>query len=449
MRSALALLVALAVGCGARTSLPGPLAQGGGAGGEGGQGGQGGHGGVGAGGAGGAPPSLCQALEVLEPALQPAFAANTSARDPWLLAGPSDRVLALSRRVLLEGPFGVTDQVDLAGFDGWGAWPPDPGEALSLTPTASLPFAAHGGDAPSFALAVTLPGDACDVAGLYGLPAPLALPATSACPSAPLAAATAGDGSRLRAFDVPTQQAGNPSRRLRAEVLDPAGAVLAVASDACAGTPLVADVVARGDFFLLAHAVGAPWSGCLAGEDLPPASSGAAVAVRRLGPAVDEPVVAWTGTDDVVFVRLLPRTGGAWLILRESGASALIQPGAVALPLGPDGPVGAPFEVTSPASFGVAAAAYGEGFVTAHADVLDPSAPQIVVRLWGPTGALEAETSFSTSDAWLSGADRLSLVASTEARAILVAFVGGDPGPSPGGQLHVRRIDCVDPARGP
>ena len=90
----------------------------------------------------------------------------------------------------------------------------------------------------------------------------------------------------------------------------------------------------------------------------------------------------------------------------------------------------------------MAVAALGGGFVVAVVDFLDPSAPTILLSVYSEAGQLLTETSFSTNGAWLNG-DRLSLIASPDARSFLVGWTGNES--APGSELFVRRFDCALP----
>jgi hypothetical protein len=173
----------------------------------------------------------------------------------------------------------------------------------------------------------------------------------------------------------------------------------------------------------------------------PQNAPGRRLLLRRLQGSEVETSVVHEGMDDLVYARILPRNGGAWVLHRESGASALIQPPGMALRLDAGTPAGEEFPVTPPGAGRMASAAFGDGFVVAFVDAIDPSAPTVVVRVYDANGTLAAESAFGTSAAWLQG-DRLTLVASPDARSFLVGWIGEKA--SPGAETFLHRFDCVD-----
>ena len=164
--------------------------------------------------------------------------------------------------------------------------------------------------------------------------------------------------------------------------------------------------------------------------------------VRRLSPGGSAAATVYEGTDDLVLTRLLRRSEGAWLIFQESGASALLQPPAMAMRLAADGVPGAPFVITDPGLGQVAVAALGDGFAVAVVDAIDPSAPTIRLRVFSAEGSALSEASFSTSGAWLVN-DRLTLLGSPDGTQLLVGWVGTTP--DQGSRVFLRRFDCLKP----
>ena len=164
--------------------------------------------------------------------------------------------------------------------------------------------------------------------------------------------------------------------------------------------------------------------------------------LRRFQGATEESFFVADGFDDMVYARILPRKGGSWIFYRESGASAEVQPPGMAVPFGIDSTEGAAFPITHDGSGPMAVAALAGGFVVAFAALINPSAPSVIVRVYSATGTLTAESSFSTSTAWLN-VDRLTLVASPDGNSFLVGWTGTNAGP--GSAMFVRRFDCVNP----
>ncbi len=142
----------------------------------------------------------------------------------------------------------------------------------------------------------------------------------------------------------------------------------------------------------------------------------------------------------MVYARLLPGKTNPWLVFRESGASAVLQPPGMALPIGLHGGSGAAFPITDAGAGQMAVAALDDGLVVATVDAVDPSAPTIILRVYSSAGLVIAATSFSTNNAWLSG-DRLALVASPDGTRFLVGWTGFKA--TPGTALFVRRFGCV------
>lgn len=458
-----ALLITVAA-CGARGSLPGA---GGGPGAGGAPGGGGGPGvgpgvgggpgvGPGGGGGGGSPPTgFCPALVEVEPAIElPALSPADEARAPLLLRLPEGRVAVLAGYTPIESPGVMPATITAVTLAPWGSWPPAPGPHGVLDGAADLvPFVAKR-EPQAGAIALGLqrwpmsapPG--CNLAAHYGVspdappgPAALQVLLNGSCNDRPVGVATAGNGLHFTATDADLLPG---IRGLVAVVLDASGNTVNLPPPRCASTPLVGDVLPRDQRFLFAHASGDP-DECFVAPSQPPPGPARRLLLRRIGPNEDTEEVVYTGFDDLVAVHLLPRADGAWLVHRESGASAEQQPPALAMRLGPGNAVGAPFEVTAAGTDRFAAASLGDGLVTAFTDSLDPSASTVVLRVFSPEGEASGEASFSTNGAWLAW-DRMAVLGGrdpgTGAGSVLVAWVGAGNGSDPR-RVWLRRFDCV------
>jgi hypothetical protein len=472
----LSLTLTLAA-CGARAGLDEPSWSAGasgpggagatGQGGLGGAGGAAGSGGAGAsgaaGGAGGAG-LLCASLELVEPLYVPPPVPGTYCWAPWLVATSDEHVVALSTRLAVESPGPVPHLAARTTFSPWASWPPSLAqEAMPLVTARLVPFVASAeppapgepSDPGSFAMAVSLTEPGCQRGALFDAPAgPLVDPLTDlstpgTCEDWPLAVARSAS-LRLVSFDVPSALPGvDGVRRALTTIYDDAGGVLPPGPSWCARSPLHGQAIPSpdGEGLWLAHGVGYPSAACEAGEDLVPPDVARGVVLRRVGLGVDEASLVYAGVDDVPFVRLTPRSDGAWLVVRESGASAVLEPPALALRVHLDGAVGTPIELTTPGASVVGVGAFGDGLAVVMLDAIDPSAPTVIVRVFDASGALDAETSFGTSEAWASF-DRLSVVAAPDGSSLLVGYAGDLGVGAAGPELIVRRLDCVPPGEG-
>ena len=450
-------LVLAAAACGARGALPGV----GGGSGEGGgpnagggpstSGGPGTGGGAGGdGGSGGAPSGFCPALIAVEPTLElPAPSPSDNAGAPLLLRLTEGRVLVLAGFTPAESPGPVPTVLAGVALEPWGSWPPAAGpHSVFDTAADSAPFTARREpQGETLALAFQrFPTNAppgCQLGAYYGLspdappgPTALQLLLNGSCDDAPIAIATAGNGLHFVANDIALLPG---VRGVVAHVLDASGAPVHSLPPLCASTRIPGDVLPREQRFLFAHAAGDP-DECFGAPNALP-GPGRRLLLRRISADEDETTELYAGTDDLVDVRLLPRADGAWLLARESGASALVAPPGFAMRLGPGDAVGDPFEVTATGSDRMAAAALGDGFVTAFTDSIDPSAPTVILRVFSPEGAASAEASFSTNGAWFTN-QRLALLGAPGPGSILVAWVGQPSGDGPQ-SLLLRRYDCV------
>lgn len=402
-------------------------------------------------GPGGAPSIFCAGLAGVEPLIElPASDMNRAARDPWLELLAQGDVLALSRREPFEGPTLIPSVIDSVRLDPWGSWPPPihpPASVADSMPDVSFVSATE--PKGTFALAtVPFPMNAppgCDLTASFGIspdappgPAAMTFHVAGNCDDFPLAVATTDDGSHFVAYDLFLgDKGGLPLRGSAIEVLDGSGNILAQPTFACASTRFVGDVLATATTFLFVQS---------ASDSLDCSVSGTTrrLFLRRFQGATEESFVVADGFDDMVYARILPRKGGSWIFYRESGASAEVQPPGMAVPFGIDSAEGPAFPITHDGSGPMAVAALAGGFVVAYADLIDPSAPSIIVRVYSPTGTLVTQTSFSTSSAWLNG-DRLTLIASPDGVSFLVGWTGTTGKPGSGAAMFVKRFDCSIP----
>lgn len=459
------LLAGALAACGARSNIldasgastSGAGAQGGGGASTTGQGGAGaqGGGGAGQGGAGaqgGGLPTVCSQLVEVGSIAQPASNPGFAFRDPLLLPRAQGGALLLARSIQLESPGPVPSRVDAVPFQPWGAWPPAfPAPKFAHPVTNPVAFAASMEPGGTFALGVEpFPMNAppgCPLDTVYGIspdapqwPNLFMFALEGGCEDTPLAVASAADKLHFAAADIAESFAGGPQRGLIFTVFDEGGKVLIPPKPLCASTPHVGDVIAGKQNFLFAHSQ-APNGVCNAPGDLPgPASL---VVLRRLSAKGSKAGTVYQGTDDLVLTRLLPRSEGAWLILRESGASAVVQGPALAMRISADDGPSEPFAISLPSAQQVVAAPLGDGFAVAEVDAIDPSAPSILLRVYSAEGELQAQGGFSTNGAWLLHQNRLALLGSPDGRQLVVGWIGQASDLS--SSLFLHRFDCVIP----
>jgi hypothetical protein len=409
---------------------------------------------TGSGGSGGGPSLFCSSLVAIEPRVElPARIGATAARDPLLQLLFKGVVVALVRSEMSNAKGKLPGTIDAFRLEPWGAWPPVAPPAVRVSDSvadstfvAGVEYLGPGTFDVSFDQFSAIEANGCAFTALYGVLPEATLSGDAVvgavttgqvpCGDLPLSVATADDGSFFFAVDLILANSGPSSRTLIAQFIGsgPDGATLL--EPACASTHFVADVLTDAAGFHLVHSTSGPCG-----------TGGAGVANRlvlhRIEAGNDQSAVVYEGVDDLVFARLLPRQGGNWLIYRESGASALVQPPGMALQLGADGAPGASFAVTDAGTDRLAAAPFGDGFAVAFVDSLDPSAKTILVRVYSAQGTLRAQTSFSTGGALLNG-DRLTLTPSPDATSLLVGWTGQGSNPA----MFLRRFDCspaVDP----
>jgi hypothetical protein len=401
-------------------------------------------------GPGGGPTVLCSGLVAVEPLVElPPSDAKSDAHDALLQLLAQGDVLALMRREAIEGPTADPSLITSVRLDPWTAWPPALQPPVNVVANAAaVPFVSGVEPTGTFALGfVPFPANApsgCDVQATYGLspdappgPSALTVPVKSNCNDFLIGIATAGDGTHLIAHDLfEGDITGGLERGLAVELTDAAGIPFGPPSVICASERFVGDVLPTATGFLFVQS-GPDSHDCFSNVG-PPRQ----LFLRRFEGMDEKSILAHDGVDNLVYARILPRNGGTWLLYRESGASAAVQPPAMALPFGTDSAAGAAFPISDPGAGRIAAAAsLGGGFVVAIVDSLDPTAPTVTLRVYSAQGALTAQTSFPTNDAWLSG-DRVTLVGSPDSTSVLIGWTSTSG--SDTAAMFVRRFDCVN-----
>lgn len=448
-----AALLVFAAACGARTTLRDP--GGGAAAGSGGTGSTATATSVTTGpgsGPGGGPILACQSLISVEPAVEvPTSDGTTAARDPRLLLLGTGDVLALVRGETPTPTGDLPSTVASVRLEPWKLWPPTlHAPNVIYQPGYKAPFVAAVEPQGTFALGVErFPLNnptGCDLDAFFGLapdapgpgPGSVSQSMPGTCDDAPIGIATAGDGTHLVANDLNFGGGSPVSRILQSVLLDAKGGLLATLGPYCASNRFVGDMLPIAGSLFFVHS-SSDNGQCPSS----PGPQGVArhLVLHRLHGQIDSTETMYDGEDDMVYARLLPRPGGAWLIFRESGASALVQPPGMAMPIGLQQGSGSAFPITTtPGAGQMAVAALGGGFVVAVVDSVDPSAPTVLLSVYSGEGMLLTETSFSTNGAWLNG-DRLSLIASPDSTSFLVGWTGNKS--APGSELFVRRFDCA------
>lgn len=400
-------------------------------------------------GPGGGPTGFCAELVAVEPLVElPPSDAKSAAHDALLqLLGQGD-VLALMRREAIEGPTMDPSTISAVRLEPWAAWPPTIHPPVNVVAnSAAVPFVSGIEPTGTFALGISpFPANAppgCNLQAIYSItpdappgPGALTVQLDGKCDDFPVSVATAGDGTHFVANDVPVvDKNGSPARGIVLHVLSTDGTTIKTPTHICASGRLVGDVLSTEKGFVFVQSGTA---------DFDCGSTGVArqLYVRRFEGGSEVAFVAVDGNDDMVYARILPRSGGSWLIHRESGASAEVQPPGMAIRVGAEGPVGEPFPISDAGERRLAAAAaLGGGFVVAIVDSLGPSAPTVTLRVYSAEGALTAQTSFPTNDAWLSG-DRVTLVGSPDGTSVLIGWTNISGGAA--AAMFVRRFDCVN-----
>jgi predicted small lipoprotein YifL len=400
-------------------------------------------------GPGGGPSFACPALLSVEPAVEvPTFDGAAAARDPLLQLLGTGGVLALVRGEATNTPDSLPGPVAAVRLEPWALWPPTLHPSKMIYPIGGAgPFVSGVEPEGTFALGVERSPAAnpkgCGIDAVFGisLDAPgqdIVVPSVDAtCDDAPVVIATAGDGTHLVAGDFRVNAGGPGSRALRTALLDKSGGLLSSLDPHCASTRFVGDTLPIGDGLLFVHS-SSDGGSCSSSPELQgPARR---LVLHRFNISGADTESEYTGSDDMVYARLLPGKTNPWLIFRESGASAEVQPPGMALPVGLQGGSGSAFPITEPGAGQMAVAALGFGLVVATVDAIDPSTPTIFLRVYSSAGLITAEVSFSTNGAWHNG-DRLTLIASPDSTSFLVGWTGFKS--TPGTALFVRRFDCV------
>lgn len=410
---------------------------------------------TGSGGSGGGPSLFCSTLVAREPRVElPVRTGATAARDPLLQLVFKGVVVALVRSEMSNAKGKLPGVIDAFRLEPWSAWPPITPPAVRVSDSvadasfvSSVEYMAPGTFDVSFKRFSAIEANGCGFSELYGVLPEATLSGDALvsstttgqapCGDVPLSVATTGDGTPFFASDATLANSGPSSRTMIAQFAGSNPDGITLLEPACASTHFVADVLTDAAGFHFVHSASGPCG-----------TSGAGLANRlvlhRVEGGSDASSVVYEGVDDVVYTRLLPRQGGHWLLYRESGASALVQPPGMALQLGSDGTPGASFAVTDAGTDRMAAASFGDGFLVAFVDSLESSAPRIIVRVYSSQGTLQAQTSFATTDAWLNG-DRLTLTPSPDATSFLVGWTGTGPNPA----MFVRRFDCESASTDP
>ena len=368
------------------------------------------------------------------------------AHDPWLAEVPGVPLVVLTQRTVLESPGPIADSIAAVRVKPWDAWPPifdAPGD-IAHGAQPGVPFVVGVNPLTStlslFFARFPTPSAPCDGAALFGVdplgfpsPAAFLVPLPGACHDTPLFTTTSTGGAHLVA-------AGGPSfdHPLHTTLLSAGGTPSALDIPGCAKTPLVGDAVPRGSGFLFVHAAGAP-EGCSL-------SAGVGKILRVVdfqqdaGGTVILGVPVVEGADDMVQAHLLAApSGGYRVVWRESGASAEIQPPAMAGSISlATFTVGAPFAVTDAGVDRVAVAGFGEGLAAAFTTALDDGGSRLTLRVFGAVdGVALAERSIDVPGAIVG---RLSVIASpADGKSVLVTWTEAGSLPR---VVKVARFDC-------
>ncbi len=461
LHAAVALIAVAAVGslgCGARTSLlPGEQGSGGATSATSAQTSTSATTSSGAGGAGGALDIVCTALaQDGEPIVSAtALTANQHESEPALVAIDANRVM-LFRTMVYDNA--ASTEVWAATFDAWQSWPKDQGplfhEAAALR-DGSMFAPGFGADAIGFFPLFSLGQPDATIPFL----APSLLPQTAHqdLPPGKMLFEISGSSGRPRAvvrgntnifldYSLNLDPATGPLTYSSSTLVDPAGKIVAEANwqSGCTLGPGRGDALAVGGGFLSAFSSGRPWGICLNDDGV-------------IGPGLRVQVERWPSEDSaeptfgsetvlsepVSYVRLLERSGGAWLLTQTDGSTSFTYPGVLATPLDQNGAVAGKSLTVVPdgrTPGPIATARLANGIAAVWAEPFGPAGSNLFVRFTSEDGATELETSLFTADASL-GPDRLAMVASPHADALLIAWHGTN------GQdrLFATRVACVTP----
>lgn len=395
-------------------------------------------------GAGGSDPDLrCDTLEADAAITHPPTGTDAQhEHEPGLVRVDAERVILFA---------GVVDSLAAAEtlvgttFDAWGAWPSALGEANPIA------WALRGGSIE----ASNGDGTASLLLPLYSLGQEGATTAFLAPRIEPDAAYTDPPGSFL--FEI--AGSGRPAylRRTNAGFeagwvsdfggmsylgqlrADPGGnPLVGIAYDSgCATTRVRADALQVGDQVLRAFSSGRDFGECLNDDDIP--GPGVRLQTAVVGPddfivQVEERVFE----EPLAFVALLPRgTEGAWLMYRTDGSISFVPPPLFAVPLDANGRgVGEPIALSDSSLSGmpVAVAPFGAGFAAAWIEMGESAA--VAVRVFDVDGQPLGGGGFDAAP--ILGGDRLSLLASDAADALLVGWTHA------GDRAYVTRLRCVN-----
>jgi hypothetical protein len=205
----------------------------------------------------------------------------------------------------------------------------------------------------------------------------------------------------------------------------------------CATTRVRADALELGDSVLRAYSSGREHGTCLNDDGVP--GPGVRLQMDVVGP--DDFVVPGDERileEPIAFVALLPRgSDDAWLVFRTDGSTSFAPPPLVAVPVDSGGRIVGEAIQLGGSSFSappVAVAPFGAGFAAAWIEMGETSA--VAVRIFDANGQALAGGGFDAEA--IDSGDRLSLLASDEADALLVGWTHF------GNRVHVTRMRCVD-----
>lgn len=346
---------------------------------------------------------------------------------PRLVAVDAARVMVFRTNVDDVGTFSLR----ATAFDAWGDWPASQGEPYYLAmDIEGQPLAARG-LADDAAALVQLPSS--DDSPSVPLLAPSIPPGVGSVELSGVALEELGDGqpAALAAangrFFVGHRVEVGPMTSLTELVTDARGSILAGPSGGagCAQGQGQSEAIAIGDVFLSAFSAGREWATCADPNGVP--GPPARVQVERW-PAGGAIALAadWTLPEPVAELALVPRPGGAWVVVRTDGSTSFQPPAVLATPLDATGAVAGDAVVVIPdgrTSGSIAAAAFGARLAVAWVEAADP--PTIGVRVFDPDGALAAETSIDPKNLYVTF-NRISLVGSPAGDALVLAWHGYD-----------------------
>lgn len=205
----------------------------------------------------------------------------------------------------------------------------------------------------------------------------------------------------------------------------------------CATTRVRADAIEVGGQLLRAHSSGRAYRTCPNDDGVP----GPGLRLQTDVVGRDDFVVPGDELvleEPIAFVALLPRgSDGAWLVFRTDGSTSFAPPPLVAVPLDAGGRVAGERIQLFESSFSaqpVAVAPFGSGFAAAWIEMGETSS--VAVRIFDALGQPLAGGGFDAEA--IDSGDRMSLLASDEADALLVGWTHF------GDRAHVTRLRCVN-----